>query len=405
MRRITKTLALTALGLGLVAVAVSQSNEKPVNWNGLPEPFATPSASNRPQVIERPDGANLSLPQGFDIQEFSTYADFNRPRYMMLLPNGHILLSDSGGAQDKNGIVYHLSADGKQVSKLIEGLDRPFGLEMDDKFLYVSETTSVKRYPFDAKAVKVGGAGAELYNMKDFTGGHWTRSLRFNSDKSKLYFTIGSGSNVEAGEPKARAALHRMNPDGSSEEIIAEGLRNIIGLRFNPSSGKLWAAVQERDGLGDDLVSDYLAEIEPGGFYGWPYAYSGPHEEPRLKGKAPALVEKTLYPDVLLGAHVAVLDILFYSGNQFPAKYKDGLFMAFHGSWNRENRTGYSITFISFKDGRPTSGPQDFLTGWMLNPDDRQVWGRPVGLLQLADGSLLVSDDGGKKIWRISYKG
>ena len=163
--------------------------------------------------------------------------------------------------------------------------------------------------------------------------------------------------------------------------------------------------MQERDGLGDDLVSDYLVEIKEGGFYGWPYAYSGPHEEPRLKGKAPELVEKTIYPDVLLGAHVAVLDMVFYTGDQFPAKYKNGLFMAFHGSWNREKRTGYSVTFIPFKDGRPQSGPQDLLTGWMLDPGERGVWGRPVGLMQMPDGSLLVSDDGGKKIWRISYKG
>jgi glucose/arabinose dehydrogenase len=401
MRRITKSLALTALGLGLVAVAVSQSNEKPVNWNGLPEPFATPSASNRPQVVERPDGSKLTLPEGFQIDEFASDPGFSKPRYMMLLPNNQILMTDSAD----EGAVYHLSADGKQVSKLIDGLYRPFGLERNDQFLYVAETTSLKRYPFDAKAVKVTGAGVELKNMADYKGGHWTRTLRFNDDKSKLYLTIGSGSNVDAGEPKDRAALHRMNPDGSGQEIVAEGLRNIIGLRFNPTSGKLWAAVQERDGLGDDLVSDFLAEIKPGGFYGWPYAYSGPHEEPRLKGKAPALVEKTLYPDVLLGAHVAVLDILFYDGKQFPAKYKDGLFMAFHGSWNRENRTGYSITFIPFKNGRPQSGPQDFLTGWMLDPDDRRVWGRPVGLLQMPDGSLLVSDDGGMKIWRISYKG
>jgi glucose/arabinose dehydrogenase len=400
-----KTLALTALGLGMVAAAVSQSNEKPVNWNGLPEPFATPSATNRPQVIERPDGANLSVPQGFDVQEFSVHSEYIRPRYMMLLPNNHILLSDSGDAQGKNGVVYHLSPDGKQVAKLLEGLDRPFGLETDGKFLYVAEATSLKRYPFDAKGVKVTGKGVELKSMAGYGGGHWTRSLRFNPDKSKLYLTIGSGSNVDAGEPKERAALHRMNPDGAGFEVVAEGLRNIIGLRFNPTSGKLWAAVQERDGLGDDLVSDYLAEIKPGGFYGWPYAYSGPIEEPRLKGKATNLVEKTLYPDVLLGAHVAVLDMVFHSGKQFPAKYKDGLFMAFHGSWNREKRTGYSVTFIPFKNGRPQSGPQDFLTGWMFNPDDRRVWGRPVGLLEMPDGSLLVSDDGGKKIWRISYKG
>ena len=157
--------------------------------------------------------------------------------------------------------------------------------------------------------------------------------------------------------------------------------------------------------MGDDLVSDYLVQIKKGGFYGWPYAYSGPHEEPRHKDVAPDMVKKTLYPDVLLGAHVAVLDILFYTGQQFPAKYREGLLLAFHGSWNRSERVGYKIAFIPFKDGKPTSGPQDFLTGWRISPDDRRVWGRPVGLLQMPDGSLLVSDDGGKKLWRISYEG
>ena len=202
MRRIAKTLAVAAFGLGLVAVAVSQSDKKPVNWNGLPEPYATPSASNRPQVIERPDGAKLSLPQGFDIQEFATSPDFDVPRYMMLLPNNHILLSDSGNAQDKNGVVFHLSPDGKQVSKIVEGLDRPFGLEMDAKFLYVAERTSVKRYPFDAKSVKATGPGVELYSMKDYTGGHWTRSLRFNADKSKLYFTSARAPTSTPGNPR-----------------------------------------------------------------------------------------------------------------------------------------------------------------------------------------------------------
>lgn len=197
----------------------------------------------------------------------------------------------------------------------------------------------------------------------------------------------------------------RMNPDGSSREIVAEGLGDTIGLRFNPTNGKLWGAVQERDGLGDKLISDCLTEIEEGGFYGWPYAYTGPNEDPRRTGEKPELVKKTLYPDVLLGAHVAVLGMQFYTGDRFPKKYRDGLFLAFHGSWDRADRIGYKVAFIPFKDGRPQSGPQDFLTGWMLNPDDRRVWGRPVCVMQMQDGSLLVTDDGGRKIWRISHGG
>jgi glucose/arabinose dehydrogenase len=401
MSRNIRILALSAAAFAAAVAVYSAATDKPVNWKELPEPFHTPSASNRPEVVDRPDGAELKLPAGFKAEEFAS--GFVRPRYMELLPNGDLLLSDSGDREAKNGTVYHLSADGKKAAKVIENLDRPYGLQLHENWLYVAETTSLKRYPFDAKAVKVTGAGQEIYSMADFGTGHWTRTIQFSPDRKKLYLTVGSGSNVDAGEPKERAALHRMNPDGSGREIVAEGLRNIIGLRFHPTTGKLWAAVQERDALGDDLVHDFLVEIKEGGFYGWPYAYTGPHEDPRRKGEAPELVEKTLYPDVLLGAHVAVLDVLFYTGNQFPQEYRNGMFLAFHGSWNRSERVGYSVAYIPFKDGRPQSGPQDFLTGFKLDPNDRRVWGRPVGLLQMKDGSLLMSDDGGNKIWRISY--
>ena len=406
MRKQAFRLVLVTAALTLAAAAaLAQSNKKPVNWDqGIPEPFHSPSASNRPQVVERPDGANLAIPQGFQVEEFAMDSNWIRPRYMMLLPNGQILMTDSGDRNEQNGAVYQISPKGEVVGKLLEGLDRPFGLELEGEWLYVAETTSLKRYPFDAKTVKTTGPGKELYSMAEFGKGHWTRSLRFSKDRSKLYLTIGSGSNVDTGEAKERAALLRMDLDGSNVEIVAEGLRNIIGLRHSPESGKLWAAVQERDGLGDDLVADYLAEIKEGGFYGWPYAYTGPNEEPRHKGVAPDMVSKTLYPDVLLGAHVAVLDMIFYTGDQFPEKYRNGLLLAFHGSWNRAKRVGYKVAFIPFKDGRPQTGPQDLLTGWMLDPDDRRVWGRPVGLLQMPDGSVLVTDDGGGKIWRLSYK-
>jgi glucose/arabinose dehydrogenase len=220
-----------------------------------------------------------------------------------------------------------------------------------------------------------------------------------------MYLAVGSESNVSAGEDPRRAAINRYNPDGTGHEIFASGLRNTIGLRWYPGTDTLWAAVQERDALGDDLVPDYFVAVRQGGFYGWPYAYVGPHEDPRRKGEQPDLVKKTLTPDVLLGAHVAVLDCLFYTGRQFPKQYQGSAFLAFHGSWNRAQRVGYSVGWVPFRDGKPAGGPQDFLTGFILSPDKREVWGRPVGLLQMPDGSLLVSDDGGNKIWRITYKG
>jgi glucose/arabinose dehydrogenase len=200
-----------------------------------------------------------------------------------------------------------------------------------------------------------------------------------------------------------RAAITRFNPDGTGEERFATGLRNPIGLRFYPGTDDLWAAVQERDGLGDDLVPDYFTEVRQGGFYGWPYAYLGPHPEPRIEEQHQDLIDRTIVPDVILEPHAAVLDFLFYTGKQFPAEYRGGAFLANHGSSNRAKRLGYSVTFIPFKNGKPSAPPREFLSGFMLGPDRKEVWGRPVGLLQLPDGSLLLSEDGNKTIWRISY--
>ena len=385
-------------GIALATLAAGEPN-KPVNWKGLPAPFHTESVRNRPNVVDRPSDAKLAVPEGFKVEEYVT-GDFQRPRFMTLGPSDELVFSDSGSRNEPDGAVY-VRHEG-DVRKLAGGLDRPFGLAFHDKWLYVAETTSVKRYVYDQAAMTVG-EGEEIISFKDFGRGHWTRSLLFNKDHTKLYVTVGSASNIDLGEDPMRAALHRYNPDGSGHETVATGLRNIIGLQWYPGSDEIWAAVQERDGLGDDLVDDFLVNVKEGKFYGWPVAYNGPHEEPRHKGVAPDQVKSTLYPDVLLGAHVAVLDMRFYTATQFPEKYRGGLFLAFHGSWNRSKRVGYSVTFIPFKDGRPQSGPQDFLTGWMLDPSNTDVWGRPVGLLVLKDGSMLVSDDGGRKIWRISY--
>lgn len=362
----------------------------------LPPPFHTPSANNRPNVIARPDGAQLSLPRGFAIEEYAS--GFERPRYMVEGPSGELLLSDSVN----NGAVWLLR--GKDKKKLISGLDRPYGMAFWKDYLYVAETTSLKRYPYNKSAMSVG-PGQEIVSMKDFGAGHWTRTITFDPKGQKLYLGVGSRSNVDAGEDPMRAAISVMNPDGTGRELYATGTRNPTAIHFHPTSGELWAAVQERDGLGDDLVPDYFTTIRKGGFYGWPFAYIGPNEDPRRKGENPELVKKTIVPDHVLGSHVAVIDWTWYTGTQFPAEYRGGAFLAFHGSWNRAQRVGYSVVFLPFKDGK-ISGPQrDFLTGWMLAPDKQEVWGRPVAVHQLPDGSLLVSDDGGNKIWRVYYKG
>ena len=384
---------LLGASLLLCASAVFLAQQK-----DLPPPFATPSANNRPRVIPQPEGAKLAVPPKFQIDVWQE--GFRVPRFMMLGPSNEILLSDAADAP--NGSVYVLH--GKERKQLISGLHRPYGLALNDGWLYVGEPESIKRYKYDAKEMSVG-PGSEVASLKGFRNGHWTRSILFTNDGKRFCVGTGSGSNVDAGEDPRRAAINCYNPDGSGHEIYAAGTRNPIGLRWYPGTDTLWAAVQERDALGDDLVPDYFTHIQKGAFYGWPYAYAGPHEDPRRKGERPDLVAKAIQGDVLLGSHVAVLDFIFYTGKQFPKEYQGGAFLAFHGSWNRSMRVGQSIAFIPFKDGKPAGPITEVVKGWMIAPDQREVWGRPVGLLQMPDGSLLITDDGNNRIWRLSYKG
>jgi glucose/arabinose dehydrogenase len=375
-------------GIALIAMVLAAQAPK------LPPPYATPSASNGPRVVSRPENAGLKLPAGF---RAGVYAEgLEMPRFMLLGPNGEVLVTES---TPRGNVV---ALQGKTRKNLIGGLDHPYGMAFWKNYLYVAETTSVKRYIYDSKAL-TASKGEEVVPLRKFGGGHWTRSLLFDRQGGKFYLGVGSESNVSPGEHPMRAAISRFNPDGSGHEIFASGTRNPIDMCWYPGTDTLWAAVQERDALGDDLVPDYFTTVRQGGFYGWPYAYIGPHEDPRNKGQRPDLVKKTIIPDVLLGSHVAVLGALFYTGTQFPEEYRGGALLAFHGSWNRSKRVGYSVAFVPFRDKKPAGGPRDFLTGWMLAPDRKEVWGRPVGLLQMPDGSLLVSDDGGNKIWRVSY--
>jgi glucose/arabinose dehydrogenase len=397
MKRRHVLLALPLLAAG--GVAAWQSYRQEVK---LPPPFHSPSVQNRPQVVPKPAGAELKLPQGFQIKEFAT--GFERPRIMLYAPGGEIFLTDSV----PNGSVIVLTGkDGKPLAsrrKLIEGLDRPYGMAWWKDYLYVAETTSLKRYKYDPKKVSVG-KGEEIISMANFGKGHWTRAIAFDAKGEKLYLGIGSESNVSPGEPEQRAAINRYNPDGSGYELYATGTRNPTQIGFYQGSNQLWASVQERDALGDDLVPDYFTHVQQGGFYGWPFAYFGPNEDPRNKGQKPDLVKKTVLPDVSLGAHTAVIDWKFYTGKQFPAKYQGGAFVALHGSWNRAKRVGYSVVYIPFSGGKPSGPLEDFLTGWRIDPDKREVWGRPTGIFVMKDGSLLVSDDGGNKVWQITHGG
>jgi len=362
----------------------------------LPPPNPAGQVSNAPKVIPQPAGKNLTVPAGFTAVEYAS--GFQKPRDMVQLPGGTVLVSES---IPKGGVF--LVNDEKARKPLIEGLDRPFGMAFQDGYLYVSEAEAIKRFKVELPAVSVGPA-EKIVDLKGYGKGHWTRSLAIDGKARKLYVSVGSGSNVDLGDPANRNAVNVYNLDGSSPEIFATGLRNPVAIRFQPESKRLWTTVQERDGLGDELAPDFFTEVKKGAFYGWPYAYIGPNEEPRHKGVNPEAVKKTIEPDILLGAHVSVMSFAFYTGKMFPARYRNGAFIALRGSSGRAKRVGYSMVFQAFKGGRPVGQPEPFLTGFMLGEDVKEVWGRPVGVLQLADGSLLLSEDGNNKIWRVSYK-
>jgi len=383
----SSTMMLLLVGSALVAAQQAPQ---------LPAPFATSSANNAPRVVDAPAGATLHLPQGFSV---STWASgFDMPRFMLVAPGGELLLSDSG-----SGIVYAFAGGRAEARKpLVMGLNRPYGLAVWQNYLYVAETNGVKRFPYDAKALTVG-AGQEILQVPG-GGNHWTRAIVFDRAGQKLYVSVGSSSNITPDEER-RAAINRYNPDGSGHEIFASGLRNPSSIHWYPNSDALWVTVIERDGLGDDLPPDYVTHVQAGGFYGWPWAYFGPHPEPRHNGQHADLIKKTITPDVALPAHNSPLDFTFYTGTQFPAEYRGGAFITLHGTWNRSQRAGYKVVYLPFQNGKPSGPPKDFLTGWMTAPANRDVWGRPVGVIVLADGSLLVSDDGGKKIWRVAYTG
>lgn len=371
--------------------AMAQGVRKP-----LPAPYATPSASNAAKVTPKPEGAKLTAPAGFVVEEFAS--GFERPRTMLELPSGVILVVDS----TPKGTIHALQLD-KSKKPLLQNLERPFGLALNKGYLYVSEAQAIKRYKFNDKTLEIGPA-EKVVALDGYTKGHWSRAIAFDKKTGKMYVSVGSGSNVDLGDPANRAAINVYDADGSNGQILAGGLRNPVWIAFHPKSNKLWTTVQERDGLGDDLVPDFFTEVKQGAFYGWPYAYVGPNEEPRNKGANPELVKKTIEPDVLLPAHCAVMGFSFYTGKMFPAKYREGAFLAYHGSNNKSVRIGYNVVFVPFKNGRPAGDPEEFVTGWMMGPDKKEVWGRPVGVAQLKDGSLLVSEDGNNKIYRISYK-
>jgi glucose/arabinose dehydrogenase len=382
-----------------------------ITVDSLPEPFATRSVDNGPNVVPRPDDAWPKALPGFKVEQFATGLD--NPRVIVTAPNGDLFVAESGPGRVR--LLRDANGDGKPEVNTIFASDlrQPFGIAFyppgpDPQYVYVANTGDVVRFPYrngDEKArakpemiVPNLPGGGRLRG-----GGHWTRDIVFSKDGKKMWVSVGSRTNDDDEEGDNRADILEYNPDGSGFRIYAWGIRNPVGLAVHPQTGQLWCSVNERDGMGDDLPTEYVTHVTEGGFYGWPWFYIGPHESPRYKGAKPELKNKVLVPDTLIQAHSASLDMAFYTGNQFPREYKNDAFAAEHGSWNRGRRTGYKIIRVLLKNGKATGVYEDFVTGFVT--PGGVVWGRPVGVTTAKDGSLMVTDDGSNTVWRVSYAG
>ena len=374
----------------------------------LPPPYATESKSNNSKVIGWPEGKTPKAPEGFTVTKFAD--GFENPRWTYIAPNKDIFVVESGTRASKNQITVlrDKDNDGKFETReiFIKDLNKPFGMLVLKDFFYIANTDGLYRYPYKNNPLKLETQGTKILELP--AGGynnHWTRNLLANADGSKIYVSVGSGSNVgENGMDKEirRAAILEINPDGTGEKIYASGLRNPVGMDWNPANKELWTAVNERDELGDDLVPDYITSVKKDGFYGWPYSYFGNIPDPRLKGERKDLVAKAIVPDVPVGPHTASLGLAFYTKDKFPAKYKNGAFVGQHGSWNRAKISGYKVVFVPFANGKPSGKPEDFLTGFISDENKAEVYGRPVAVTVMNDGSLLVNDDSGNTIWKVT---
>jgi glucose/arabinose dehydrogenase len=382
-----------------------------ITVNDLPQPYATASAENGPDVVARPASAWPKAPAGFKVE---LYAEgLNNPRLMRTAPNGDVFLAESNAGRIR--VFRGITSDGKAELSAIfaSGLKRAYGIAFyppgpNPQWVYVGTTLAVYRLPYHNGDLKATGSPQHIVDLPG-PEGHWTRDIQFSPDGKEMFVGVGSESNDDDTDTnsseKNRADILKFNPDGSGMQVYASGIRNAGGgLAINAKTGELWCSVNERDALGDNLVSDYITHVQQGGFYGWPWWYLGAHQDPRQKRKHPELKDKVIVPDVLLQAHNASLEMTFYQGKQFPSEYDGDIFASEHGSWNRSVRAGYEVIRVPLhQSGRASGDYEDFITGFVL--DDGEVWGRPVGITVAADGSLLVSDDGSNSIWRVSHPG
>ena len=381
-----------------------------ITLKDLPAPFATASAGNGPKVVARPEGAWPQVPEGFKVEQYA--AGLDNPRIIRTAPNGDIFVAETKAGDVR--IFRGITGNGKPelMALFASGLNRPFGINFypsgpNPQWVYVGNTDAVIRFPYQNGDLQARGPAEHLADLPA-NGSHSTRDIQFSLDGKEMFVSVGSASNVDdpdttPGE-KNRADVLQFNPDGSEMQVYAHGIRNCVGMAVNSKTGELWCSVNERDGLGDNLVPDYITHVQEGGFYGWPWWYMGGHQDPRHNGTHPELKDKVITPDVILHPHNASLGITFYVGTQFPAEYQGDIFASEHGSWNRSVRVGYELIRVPLHQTGHASGEyEDFMTGFVI--DNENVWGRPVAVTVAPDGSLLVTDDGSNSIWRISYTG
>jgi len=394
----------------------------------LPEPFVTESAANFPETSARPEGAELMVPEGFEVEQ--VVSGLQMPRVLRFAPNGDLFVANSMPGDIRVYRFSEGSSEPEEESIFAEGLMQPYGIAFypqdNPEWVYVANSDSVVRFPYSEGDLEATGEPETIIEGIP-PEHHWTRDIVFSPDGETLYLSVGSGSNVgenmerepeggvEAwaeeqplgaswGPEERRAAVLASDPDGSNQRYYATGLRNCSGMTIQPATDELWCVVNERDELGDDIPFEYATHVEEGAFYGWPWYYIGDNEDPRWEGVRPDLEGQVTVPDVLFQPHSAPLNITFYEADAFPEEYRGDAFVAMHGSWNRGERTGYKVVSVDFdENGEPTGTYTDFLTGFVISAEE--VWGRPVGVTVAPDGSLLVSDDGSGSIWRVTYTG
>ena len=375
-----------------------------IRLENLPDPASTTSVGNRPILISRPSGARLRAPRGFEVTLFAD--GLQHPRAMVVGADGAVFVAESNA-----GTITRLAdTDGDGRADIIQPFASDFrlpsGIAIEKGDLYVADERAVWWLgKADGNSEAEGRRPITRAGAFGATGGHWTRMIRFSPDGRHLYVSIGSDGNLDE-EPLPRASIQQFDLVNGEQRVFASGLRNPVGMALYPGSDRLFVVVNERDGMGDALVPDFLAEVTDGGFYGWPYAYLGPNKDPEFGNIRPDLVAAAITPGVLFAAHSAALDLVFYDGSQFPEKYRNGAFVSLHGSWNARTPTGYKVVWVPFENGQPTGKYETFVVGfWTEGQTPARVWGRPAGLATTRDGSLLVSDDAGGSIWRIRWRG